>query len=208
MIIKLQPILDCLKDVKTENCKVFLLSAKGEVYNQKMAHNLSKYEHVILICGHYEGVDERILNYIDGEICVGDYILTGGEIPAMIVADSIIRLIDGAIKEQSTSEESFSQGILEYPQYTRPETFENQKVPEVLLSGHHQNINKWRRYQALKNTYLKIMINFAKFYQPLNDNEHILYSNDQHGSYGCDCIHCSLFLQGRLRISLILQLGT
>ena len=152
MIIKLQPLIDCLKDVRTDESKVYLLSAKGKVYNQQMAHDLSKESHIILICGHYEGVDERILNYIDGEICVGDYILTGGEIPSMIVADSIIRLLDGAIKDESTKEESFENGLLEYPQYTTPRVFEGYEVPDVLFSGNHKAIKEYRFKQSVIKT--------------------------------------------------------
>ena len=152
MIIKLQPILDCLNAVKTKNSVVYLLSAKGKVYNQQTAHELAKKDHVILICGHYEGVDDRILDYIDGEICIGDYILTGGELAAMIVSDSIIRLLDGAIKEESTSEESFENGLLEYPQYTKPREFRGREVPEILLSGDHAKIDRWRLEEAVKIT--------------------------------------------------------
>lgn len=152
MIIKLQPLIDCLKDVRNSESKVYLLSAKGKVYNQQMAHDLSKESHIILICGHYEGVDERILNYIDGEICVGDYILTGGEIPSMIVADSIIRLLDGAIKDESTKEESFENGLLEYPQYTTPRVFEGHEVPDVLFSGNHKAIKEYRFKQSVIKT--------------------------------------------------------
>ena len=141
-----------IKDVKQENSVVYLLSAKGKVYNQKTAHELAKKEHVILICGHYEGVDDRILDYIDGEICIGDYILTGGELPAMIVADSIIRLLDGAIKEESTSEESFENGLLEYPQYTTPRDYEGNKVPDILFSGNHKAIEEYRFKQSILKT--------------------------------------------------------
>ena len=152
MIIKLQPILDCLKEVKTENSKVYLLSAKGPVYNQQKAHELLKCEHLVLICGHYEGVDDRILNYIDGEICIGDYILTGGEIAAMIVADSIIRLLDGAIKNDSIKEESFENNLLEYPQYTTPRKYENYEVPDILFSGNHKAIEEFRFKQSVIKT--------------------------------------------------------
>lgn len=152
MIIKLQPILDCLNAVKTKNSVVYLLSAKGKVYNQQTAHKLAKKEHVILICGHYEGVDDRILDYIDGEICIGDYILTGGELAAMIVSDSIIRLLDGAIKEESTSEESFENGLLEYPQYTTPRDYNGNKVPDILFSGNHKAIEEYRFKQSIVKT--------------------------------------------------------
>ena len=152
MIIKLQPVLDCLKDVTTSESKIYLLSAKGKVYNQQMAHSLALEKHVVLICGHYEGIDERILNYIDGEICVGDYILTGGEIPSMIVADSIIRLLDGAIKNESILEESFENGLLEYPQYTSPRVYEGHEVPDVLFSGNHKAIKEYRFKQSVMKT--------------------------------------------------------
>lgn len=152
MIIQLQPIVSCLKEIKTLNSKVYLLSAKGKLYKQQFAHELSKVEHLILICGHYEGVDDRILNYIDGEICVGDYILTGGELPAMVVADSIIRLLDGCIKKESIVEESFENHLLEYPQFTTPRKFENYDVPEILLSGNHQAIKEFRFKESVKKT--------------------------------------------------------
>ena len=132
------------------------LTPQGKVLNQKKVEELSKQEHLILLCGHYEGIDQRVIDKIvDEEISIGNYVLTGGEIPAMVLIDSVSRYVDGVLSEGSISEESFSQGILEYPQYTRPETFEGVKVPEILLSGHHKNINKWRRCEALKNTYLK-----------------------------------------------------
>ena len=152
MIIKLQPIVDCLKKIKTKDSKVYLLSAKGKVYNQKMAHSLCKEKHIILICGHYEGIDDRILNYIDGEICVGDYILTGGEIPSLIVADSIIRLLDGAIKNESIQDESFENNLLEYPQYTAPRDFEGNVVPDILFSGNHKAIEEYRFKQSVIKT--------------------------------------------------------
>lgn len=152
MIIKLQPIVDCLNDIKTKDSKVYLLSAKGKVYNQKMAHDLSKESHIILICGHYEGIDDRILNYIDGEICVGDYILTGGEIPSLIVADSIIRLLDGAIKDESIKDESFENNLLEYPQFTTPRDYDGYVVPEILFSGNHKAIEEYRFKQSVIKT--------------------------------------------------------
>ena len=156
MVMQADVVYDAYKSIKDENAKVIYLTPQGKVLNQQKVEKLSKEEHLILLCGHYEGIDQRVIDKIvDEEISIGDYVLTGGEIPAMVLIDSVSRYVDGVLSEDSTSEESFSQGILEYPQYTRPETFENEKVPEILLSGHHQNINKWRRYQALKNTYLK-----------------------------------------------------
>ena len=136
-----------------ENAKVIYLSPKGKTLNQKKVENLSKEEHVILLCGHYEGIDQRVLDEIvDEEISIGDYVLTGGEIPAMVLIDSVSRYIEGVLKDESIQEESFSNGLLEYPQYTRPEVFEGEKVPEVLLSGHHANIEKWRKEKALEIT--------------------------------------------------------
>ena len=136
-----------------ENAKVIYLSPKGKTLNQKKVENLSKEEHVILLCGHYEGIDQRVLDEIvDEEISIGDYVLTGAEIPAMVLIDSMSRYIEGVLKDESIQEESFSNGLLEYPQYTRPETFLDKKVPEVLLSGHHENIRKWREEQSLKIT--------------------------------------------------------
>ena len=136
-----------------ENAKVIYLSPKGKTLNQKKVEALSKEEHIILLCGHYEGIDQRVLDEIvDEEISIGDYVLTGGEIPAMVLVDSVSRYIEGVLKDESIKEESFSNGLLEYPQYTRPETFLDKKVPEVLLSGHHENIRKWREEQSLKIT--------------------------------------------------------
>lgn len=156
MVMRADVVYDAYKSIKDENAKVIYLTPQGKVLNQQKVEQLSKEEHLILLCGHYEGIDQRVIDEIvDEEISIGDYVLTGGEIPAMVLIDSVSRYVDGVLNEDSISEESFSQGILEYPQYTRPETFGNEKVPEVLLSGHHQNINKWRRKQALKNTYLK-----------------------------------------------------
>ena len=156
MVMRADVVYDAYQSIKDENAKVIYLSPQGKVLNQQKVEQLSKEEHLILLCGHYEGIDQRVIDKIvDEEISIGDYVLTGGEIPAMVLIDSVSRYVDGVLSEDSTSEESFSQGILEYPQYTRPETFEDEKVPEILLSGHHQNINKWRREQALKNTYLK-----------------------------------------------------
>ena len=156
MVMQADVIYDAYKSIKDKNAKVIYMSPQGKVLNQKKVEGLSKEGHLILLCGHYEGVDQRIIDKIvDEEISIGDYVLTGGEIPAMVLIDSVSRYVDGVLSEGSTSEESFSHGILEYPQYTRPETFEGVKVPEILLSGHHENINKWRRCQALKNTYFK-----------------------------------------------------
>ena len=156
MVIRADVVYDAFKSLNPTNAKTIFLSPQGSTLNQNKVQELSKEDHLILLCGHYEGIDQRVLDEIvDEEISIGDYVLTGGELPAMVLIDSVSRYVDGVLSNDSTSEESFSQGILEYPQYTRPETFEGVKVPEILQSGHHENINKWRRYQALKNTYYK-----------------------------------------------------
>ncbi len=156
MLIKPDVVYDAYNSVKTEKSKVIYMSPQGKVLCQKKVEELSKEEHLIILCGHYEGIDQRVLDKIvDEEISVGDYVLTGGEIPAMVLIDTVSRYVDGVITNESVEEESFSTGILEYPQYTRPEIFEGIQVPEILKSGHHENIKKWRRKEALKNTFYK-----------------------------------------------------
>ena len=156
MLIKPDVVYDAYKNVKTEKSKVIYLTPQGKTLCQNKVEELAKEEHLILLCGHYEGIDQRVIDKIvDEEISIGDYVLTGGEIPAMVLIDSVSRYVDGVLTEESTSEESFSKGLLEYPQYTRPETFEGVKVPDVLQSGHHENISKWRRKQAIRTTYIK-----------------------------------------------------
>ena len=136
-----------------ENAKVIYMSPQGQTLNQTKVESLAKEEHLIILCGHYEGIDQRVLDKIvDEEISIGDYVLTGGEIPAMSLIDSVSRYVDGVLTGESIKEESFSQGLLEYPQYTRPEVFEGVKVPEILLSGHHENIDKWRKEQSIHIT--------------------------------------------------------
>lgn len=152
MLLTCQPIVDCIKDVKTDNSLVIMLSPQGETFTQQKARDLSKYEHIILLCGHYEGFDERIRDYVDLEISIGDYVLTGGEAGALVVSDALIRLVDGVIRKDSHEDDSFENGLLEYPQYTRPIDFEGKKVPDVLLSGHHENIRKWRLKESLRKT--------------------------------------------------------
>jgi len=140
-------------DEKSKKTRVIYMSPQGKKLDQQKVEELSKQEHLILLCGHYEGIDQRVLDTIvDEEISIGDYVLTGGELPAMVLIDSVSRYVEGVLKDDSTTEESFSQGLLEYPQYTRPEVFEEQQVPEVLRSGNHQMIDKWRREQSLKRT--------------------------------------------------------
>ena len=153
MLIQPDVVYDCYKSVKSNNAKVIYLSPQGKTLSQAKVEELAKEEHLILLCGHYEGIDQRVIDKIvDEEISIGDYVLTGGELPAMVLVDSVSRYIDGVLANNSTKDESFSNGLLEYPQYTRPEIFERMEVPEVLKSGHHQNIDKWRREESLKRT--------------------------------------------------------
>ena len=151
MVMSAQPVVDAIRDSKKANKgKVIFLGPRGKTFDQKMAEELSKEEELIFVCGHYEGIDQRAFKEVDMEISLGDFVLTGGEMAAIPVIDSILRLIPGVLnKEESHQDESFSDGLLEYPQYTRPEVFEDERVPEVLLSGHHENIRKWRRLQSL-----------------------------------------------------------
>ena len=157
MVIKPDVVYDAYQSLKKEEkAKVIYLSPQGEVLTHQKVVSLSREEHLILLCGHYEGIDQRVIDEIvDEEISIGDYVLTGGELPAMVVIDSVSRYIEGVLSKDSSKEESFSDGLLEYPQYTRPETFLNKKVPDVLTSGNHANIDKWRRKESLKNTFLK-----------------------------------------------------
>ena len=153
MVMKPDVVYDAYQSIKDRNAKVIYMSPQGKPLNQKKVEELSKENHLIILCGHYEGIDQRVLDKIvDEEISIGDYVLTGGEIPAMVLIDSVSRYVEGVLKEDSIKEESFSNGLLEYPQYTRPEVFEGMKVPEVLLSGHHENIEKWRKEKSLEIT--------------------------------------------------------
>ncbi|MCK9575546.1 MAG: tRNA (guanosine(37)-N1)-methyltransferase TrmD [Clostridia bacterium] len=154
MVMIPEPIHNCLKSVKTPNSHIVYMSAKGSLLNQTKVEELSKYEHLIILCGHYEGVDQRILDQeIDEEICIGDYVLTGGELPAMVLLDAVARYVPNVLTgEGSLKEESFSNGLLEYPQYTRPQIFNGESVPGVLLSGNHQEIDKWRKTKILEIT--------------------------------------------------------
>ncbi len=156
MVIRPDVVYDAYKSIKDSNAKVIYLSPQGTTLNQKMVEELSKEESLILLCGHYEGIDQRVIDKIvDKEISIGNYVLTGGEIPAMVLIDAVSRYIPEVLSEESTKEESFSNGLLEYPQYTRPEVFEGEKVPEVLISGHHENIDKWRKQESVKITKMK-----------------------------------------------------
>lgn len=152
LVLMCQPVVDAIEAVRTPQSRVYLMSPQGAAFKQSMARELQKQTHLILVCGHYEGFDERIRSYVDGEISIGDFVLTGGELAAMVISDAVIRLVEGVIKEESHEDDSFEDGLLEYPQYTRPIEYRGQVVPEVLLSGHHENIRKWRLEQSLRRT--------------------------------------------------------
>lgn len=154
MVMMIEPIVKAIEEIKSHEAKIILLSPRGKVWKQEMAQKYSKFNHLILICGHYEGVDERIKKFIDEEISIGDFVLTGGEIPAMAVVDSIVRLIPKVLeKSAATINESFSDSkLLEYPQYTHPENFNGLKVPPILLSGNHGEIEKWRNEKSIEIT--------------------------------------------------------
>ena len=153
MVLMCQPIFDCVKSIRTEDSKVILMTPDGIPYKQKMAYDLSNEKHLIIICGHYEGFDERIRSICDLEVSIGDYVLTGGEVPAMVLVDSITRLLPGVIREDSHLEDSFNDNyLLDYPTYTKPRVYEGMEVPEVLLSGDHKKINEYRYNESLKRT--------------------------------------------------------
>lgn len=155
MVMMPQPIFDAIEALRTPNSLVIMMTPQGIPYKQSKAYELSKESHIIILCGHYEGFDERISSIIDLEISIGDYVLTGGELPSMIVTDSIVRLIDGVIEKESHELETFNNNLLDYPVYTKPVDFRGMVVPDVLLSGHHANIKKWREEQSLKKTKIR-----------------------------------------------------
>lgn len=152
MVLRCEPLVEAIESLKTEDSKVVLLCPQGVPYKEQKAKDFASLNHIILVCGHYEGFDERIREFVDEEISIGDYVLTGGEIPAMVLVDSIVRLLPGVIKKDSYESDSFTNNLLDYPTYTRPYDFRGLTVPDVLLSGNHQNIKKWREEQALANT--------------------------------------------------------
>ena len=152
MVIMVDPIVSALKELKTKDSHVILMDPKGILYKEKDAKRLKEYKHLILICGHYEGIDERIKHYVDEVISIGDYVLTGGEIPAMAITDSIVRLLPGVITDESLDNESFNENLLDYPVYTKPREYEGLEVPEVLLSGNHQKIKEFNESEALRIT--------------------------------------------------------
>lgn len=152
MVLMPQPIFDAVEELRQDSSFVILVTPQGIPYKQSVAYELSKKEHLIIICGHYEGFDERIRTLADAQISIGDYILTGGELASMVISDSVIRLLDGVINHESYENDSFNDNLLDYPVYTKPYDFRGMKVPDVLLSGHHENIKAWRIEQQIKKT--------------------------------------------------------
>lgn len=169
MVLKCQPVFDAINAIKNENSFFISTSPAGEVFNQQMAHALSKKEHLVILCGHYEGIDHRIEQQMDELISIGDYVLTGGELASQVICDAIIRLLKGSIKEDSILEESFENGLLEYPQYTQPSDYQGQKVPAVLLSGNHAKIKEYRYAMSLIRTMQNRPDLFAKY--PLTEKD-------------------------------------
>ena len=152
MVLMCEPVVRAIEDLKTDKSLVILTCPQGKTYNEKMAHELKDYNHLIIVCGHYEGYDERIRNFVDLEISIGDYVLTGGEIPAMVITDSIVRLLPGVINRNSYEEDSFTNNLLDYPVYTKPAVFRDLSVPEVLISGNHKKIEEFRKEEQIKRT--------------------------------------------------------
>lgn len=155
MLMMFPPFYEAIKTLKNTETHIIMTSPQGKLFNQQKAIELAKKKHIIILCGHYEGIDARVEDLIDEEISIGDYVLTGGEMPAMIISDAISRLVPGVIHEDSSETDSLQKGWLKYPQYTKPESYEGYSVPEILLSGHHLNIEKWRKEQSVRRTLVK-----------------------------------------------------
>ena len=152
MVLMCEPIFKAIRALKTKDSQVIMLTPSGEIFKESTALEFSKMKHIILLCGHYEGFDERIKTIVDKTLSIGEFVLTGGEVPAMAVVDAVTRLIPGVINVESLTSETFTDGLVDYPVYTKPAVYEGLEVPEVLLSGHHANIAKWREEQRRKNT--------------------------------------------------------
>jgi tRNA (guanine37-N1)-methyltransferase len=152
MVLMCQPIFDAVEGLRTKDSKIIMMTPTGDTFNQSIAYNLSKEKHLIIICGHYEGFDERIMTLVDIELSIGDFILTGGELPSMMATDAIVRLVDGVINEESHKEESFNDNLLDYPNYTQPRDFRGLTVPDILISGDHAKVNEWRKNERIKRT--------------------------------------------------------
>lgn len=165
MVLMCEPVVRAIEDIKTQDSLVILTCPQGKVYNERIALDLTKYKHLIIVCGHYEGYDERIREFVDLEISIGDYILTGGEIPAMVILDSVTRLLDGVINKESYIEDSFTNNLLDYPVYTKPADFRGLKVPDVLLSGNHAKINEYRKNEQIKRTQERRPDLMEKYYE-------------------------------------------
>ena len=155
MVLMCDPIFRAIDTLKKEDTLVIMMTPSGKIFKEKIAYDLSKHHHIIILCGHYEGFDERIKAVVDLELSIGDYVLTGGELPSMVVMDSVIRLVEGVISKESLVSESFDDNLLDYPNYTKPLEYRGMKVPEVLLSGHHENIKKWRLNEQIKRTKIR-----------------------------------------------------
>lgn len=155
LVLMCQPVIDAIKATRTDDSLVIMMTPQGKQFKQSVAYELAHHKHLIFVCGHYEGFDERIRKHVDLEISLGDYVLTGGELAAMVISDAVIRLVEGVITQDSHEDDSFSDGLLEYPHYTRPYDYEGDLVPDVLLSGHHDNVRKFRLEQSLRRTYMK-----------------------------------------------------
>ena len=155
MVLMCEPIFRAIEDLRTEDSVVVMLTPSGKTFNQKMAYEYKNIKHLILLCGHYEGFDERIKTIVDREVSIGDFVLTGGEVPAMAIVDAVTRLIPGVINEDSLASETFNDDLVDFPVYTKPACFRGMMVPEVLLSGHHANINKWREEERKRLTELR-----------------------------------------------------
>jgi len=168
MVLMCEPVVRAIEDLKTDDTLVILTCPQGVTYNEKIAHNLKTHKHIIIVCGHYEGYDERIREFVDMEISIGDYILTGGEIPAMAITDSITRLVDGVINKDSYIEDSFTNDLLDYPVYTKPADFRGLKVPDVLISGNHAKINEYRKEEQIKRTKERRPDLLEKYYERQN----------------------------------------
>lgn len=155
LVLMCQPVIDAIKATRTENSKVIMMTPQGVQFKQSVAYDLAQEDHLIFVCGHYEGFDERIRQHVDLEVSLGDYVLTGGELAAMVISDAVIRLVNGVITSDSHEDDSFSNGLLEYPHYTRPFDYEGDEVPAVLISGHHDNVRKFRLEESLRRTFNK-----------------------------------------------------
>ena len=170
MVMTPQPLFDAIKSVRKEKSITIFTSPRGEVLNQNLVQELSKEEHLIILCGHYEGVDQRVIDLcVDKEISIGDYVLTGGELPAMVIADAVARYVPEVLNKNSLFEESFSNLLLEYPQYTRPQEFQGLRVPEVLISGNHKKVDQWRLEQSIKITKERRKDLYKKFLRSQNN---------------------------------------